>query len=71
MASRTQKSEETYRSWIGRQVYKRSRKPFKSGEKRNTVRGVVPHPQLDKLCFLFEEDDTYVTCDTCILAEEV
>jgi len=50
---------------IGKKVTKKSNKPFKSGEKVNTVRGFCVHPKLHTLCLTFEEDDTYVEANRC------
>jgi hypothetical protein len=57
-----------YAEYVGRQVHKRrSGKPFKSGNKVNTVAGVITHPQLNIPAFTFEEDDSYVECRKCEL----
>lgn len=50
---------------IGHKVAKDSGKPFKSGLKENTVKGVVDHPQLMIPAFTFEEDDSVVECRQC------
>jgi hypothetical protein len=44
---------------IGKQVRKHSGKPFKSGEKENTVK------EVDGKCFLFVEDDSFVEIRQC------
>lgn len=49
---------------IGEKVQKK-RKPFKSGNKINTVKGLIFHPQLNLPAYVFEEDDSYVRCDIC------
>ena len=60
--------EVNYEDYIGKQVCKRSSgKPFKSGEKINTVKGVVNHPQLNIPAFTFIEDESYVECRKCHL----
>ncbi len=46
-------------------VRKISNKPFKSGEKINTVKGMAVHPKLNKICYTFEEDDSYVEVWRC------
>jgi hypothetical protein len=52
---------------IGKKVKKTSPKPFKSGRKVNTVKGVVNHPILkDVMAFTFEEDDSIVECRRCV-----
>jgi len=57
-------------SMIGKRVKKTSPKPFKSGSKVNTVKGIVPHPIMkDLMAFTFEEDDSIVECRKCVLAE--
>lgn len=69
-----------FQNFIGKKVTKFSKasskvKPFKSGLKVNTVRGVVPHPEQTALrgetvwAFVFVEDDSYVACHICRLAE--
>jgi hypothetical protein len=41
-------------------------KPFKSGQKVNTISGVIPHPKLEgRLAYTFEEDESYVECRRC------
>ncbi len=56
------------KAYIGLKVKKPSGKPFKSGSKENTVKGVVMHPVLKNiLAFTFEEDDSYVECRKCEL----
>lgn len=58
--------EVDYHMFIGKQVCKRrSGKPFKSGEKINTGKGIVNHPQLNIPAFTFVEDDSYVECRKC------
>lgn len=59
-------SFDKFRMWIGQQVRK-ARKPFKSGLKVNTVKGMILHPQLWVPAFTFVEDDSYVRCDICSL----
>lgn len=50
---------------------KRSSKPFKSGLKINTIKGVIPHKQLeDQMAYIFEEDDSYVECRRCLIIEK-
>ena len=51
---------------IGDQVVKiKSNKPFKSGNKINTVKGIINHPELNIPAYTFEEDDSYVECQRC------
>jgi hypothetical protein len=63
---------EYYESMIGKKVKKTSDKPkpFKSGFKINTVKDIVRHEFLDIPAFTFEEDDSYVECRRCVLANE-
>lgn len=63
------------KSWIGQKVRKTSgrsnqlsSKPFKSGNKTNTVKEIVNHPQLNVPAFTFLEDDSIVECRRCLLA---
>jgi len=59
-----------YEQWIGRRVRKRSVRPFKSGQRSNTVKGIIEHPILKgKPAFTFNEDDSFVGCDVCRLVE--
>lgn len=62
-------NELTNEQMIGMRVKKTSPKPFKSGNKVNTVKGIVDHPE-PKLAgikaFTFEEDDSVVECRRCI-----
>lgn len=51
---------------IGKKVYKhKSGKPFKSGFKINTIKGVIKHPKLNIPAYTFEEDDSYVDVRVC------
>lgn len=63
------------KSWIGQKVRKTSgrsnqlsSKPFKSGNKTNTVKEIVNHPQLNVPAFTFLEDDSIVECRRCLLS---
>lgn len=66
-----------YKSWIGKKVVKKSGKKFKSKSKVNTVREIGLHLILSQKkqkpvwAFAFEEDDSYVSCESCELAIEV
>lgn len=55
-----------YQHLIGHQVYKRSNKPFKSGNKVNTVKSITVHTETARLGFTFEEDDSVVECWRCL-----
>lgn len=66
-----------YEAWIGEKVIKVNRskgkeiinrKPFKSGQLINTVKGVIDHPILGIPAYTFEEDESYVECRRCQLA---
>lgn len=67
-----------YNNWIGKKVWKKGQiknqehnpKPFKSGLKINTVKGIINHPYLNVPAFTFEEDDSYVACATCLLVDD-
>ena len=50
---------------MGKRCRKRSGKPFKSGLKVNTIKGVVVHPTLNIPAYTFSEDDSYVECRQC------
>ena len=58
---------------IGKKVKKTTHKenvepkPFKSGFKTNTIKGVIEHPILKIAAYTFEEDDSYVECRRCII----
>lgn len=52
---------EDWPTWIGQKVYKRrSGKPFKSGNKENTVKSFTINPNTMKFAFTFEEDESIV-----------
>ena len=58
---------------IGKQAYKTSKnncqpKPFKSGLKTNTIKGVIEHPILKIPAYTFFEDESYVECRRCIIS---
>lgn len=51
---------------IGKKVFKRSGKLFKSMSKVNTVKSVILHPYIHgTYAFMFEEDDTYISISQC------
>lgn len=51
---------------IGKKVEKYSGKPFKSGNKINTVKSVTEHPYREgKSAYTFEEDDSFVSVEQC------
>lgn len=60
-----------YQDWIGQKVSKtaigkgQSPKPFKSGNKINTISGLTINPHTGKDAFTFEEDDSIVDCYIC------
>lgn len=47
-------------------VSKYSRKPFKSGNKVNTVKGEVVHPITGRPAFTFYEDESIVEQQMCL-----
>lgn len=61
---------ECYEGYVGRKCTKKSInglkhykvKPFKSGAKINTIKGVINHPHLNIPAYVFHEDDSYVEC---------
>lgn len=54
---------------IGNKVRNKSFKPFKSGLKIHTVKGIIEHPELWGVeAYTFEEDDSYVRVSMCIPA---
>jgi hypothetical protein len=61
--------QENFEENIGKKVYKKSRKAFKSGEKINTIKGVINHLILNVPAYTFYEDDSYVKAWKCILVE--
>ncbi len=64
---------ENYEENIGKRVQKcamshkasHKPKPFKSGQKINTVKAVIDHPILHVPAYTFVEDDSYVECRRC------
>ena len=70
--------EPNYQEWIGKRVRKargrssepnldREPKPFKSGLKENTVKGLTEHPVLGSPALTFVEDESVVECKRCHL----
>lgn len=55
---------------VGQQIIKKSRKPFKSKSKVNTIAGFIIHPTTGKPCYTFVEDDSYVECFRCVLFKD-
>lgn len=66
-----EKLENFYRQYIGFKVRKKpandnsTSKPFKSTFKINTIKNVIEHPTRKTPAFIFNEDDTYVSCEGC------
>lgn len=52
---------------IGLQVYKKSKKPFKSKNIYNTVKSVTENPHTGRVAFDFEEDSSIVDAHLCHL----
>lgn len=53
-------------------VQKKSGKLFKSGNKVNTVKGIIQHPILkDEKAYTFNEDDSFVSVFMCEIVETV
>lgn len=50
---------------VGTKVEKKSRNPFKSTFKVNTVKGYTNNPYTNKISYTFEEDDSNVECFRC------
>lgn len=55
---------------VGDTVIKKSRKPFKSGEKVATVKAVTVNPHTNRTAFSFIEDDSIVDAHQCQKATE-
>lgn len=51
-----------YEDYVGKQCKKKSPKPFKSGDKINTIKGIINHPHLNVPAYVFYEDDSCVEC---------
>jgi len=60
-------SIENYEDAIGLQVYKKSKKPFKSKNLYNTVKSVTVNPHTGREAFDFEEDTSIVDAHLCHL----
>lgn len=45
-------------------------KPFKSGLKVNTVKGITTNPHTNKSAFTFEEDNSLVDCHACKIVNQ-
>lgn len=45
-------------------------KPFKSGRKVNTIKGVIEHPIVGGPAYTFEEDESYVATRSCTVLDE-
>jgi hypothetical protein len=56
---------------LGDKVQKKSRKPFKSGKKINTVKHITTNPYSNRTAFSFDEDDSIVDAYQCIPSQGV
>lgn len=71
-------TEEIAYSNIGKKCRKLSNKPFKSGLKVNTIKGIdfMEVPSKDKkstikrVCYSFVEDDSIVSANVCYIVDE-
>lgn len=50
---------------IGKKVYKPSGKPFKSGNKVNTIKCIAINPHTNEMAYYFEEDESIVDARSC------
>jgi hypothetical protein len=61
-------------TYIGKQCMKgkgtKEPKPFKSGSKINTIKGVIVHPILNVPAYIFVEDDSFVECRRCFILDK-
>lgn len=55
----------------GIRVTKKSRNPFKSTFKVNTVKDVIINKFTNQFAFTFLEDDSFVNCSQCLLYKEI
>jgi len=69
MISKEKSIETDYSPYVGKKVIK-ANKPFKSGNKINTVLSVTEHPMLHIPAFTFIEDDSIVECRRCELLDK-
>lgn len=51
---------------VGDKVQKKSRKPFKSGEKIGTVKSITINPHSNRTAFSFIEDESIVDAYQCL-----
>lgn len=70
-----EKLENFYKQYIGFKVRKKrteksTSSPFKSTFKINTIKNVIEHPTRKTPAFTFNEDDSYVACETCRIYPE-
>lgn len=56
---------EIYRRLVGRKIEKKSKKPFKSGEKVGVPTDVVAHDHLIDVCAYLMDDGSVVRCSIC------
>lgn len=67
----TPENKAIYETMIGIQVFKTSKKPFKSGEKIGTISGFgEPNPYTNRMTFTFLEDDSTVECFRCKILKD-
>jgi len=53
---------------VGDKVIKKSRKPFKSGDKVGTVKNITVNPYTNRTAFSFIEDNSIVDAHQCMKA---
>ena len=58
-------------NYVGKQIVKRSGKPFKSGNKVGVVENMSINPNTGRKAFLMRDDQTLVDCHQCQLLIEV
>ena len=77
MRTFTDAEQAVWPTMIGKRVWKNPKttskfapKPFKSGQKINTVKAIVTHEQTGRPGFTFEEDESVVECWRCSVAPD-
>lgn len=60
-------TQNEWTEWIGKEIIKHSKKPFKSGKQKGIPIGTEINPNTGKLAFRMTDDNTLVDCFQCKL----
>lgn len=67
--SKETETKEMFHHMLGKQIVKKSNRPFKSGDKVGTALSFTTNEHSGRIAFIMKEDDSVVDCFRCKLFE--